>query len=121
MYNVLYESHAGSWAILVLLFIVSFILLKAEKPTGQKVTHMILRLFFVIMVGSGIGMLFMQGFPLVYVVKGILALWLIYVMEAILARTPPRASKGTKTGVYWVQLVIALVFVVWLGYGNFPF
>mgnify|MGYP001943119622 CR=1 FL=1 len=117
MANMLYQSHAGSWAITVLLFIVSYVLLKMGKPKGQKVTHMILRLFFVIMVVSGLGMLILYQFPLMYVVKGILAIWLIVMMERILARTEVGgAQTSSPVGKYWIQMVIALLLVVLLGF-----
>lgn len=88
--NIFYQSHAGSWFFTLLFFTVSYIALNKEKMKLQKITHMILRLFFVIMLISGIGMLVGFNFALTYVVKGILALALIAFMEMILVRTKKR-------------------------------
>lgn len=121
MVNILYQSHAGSWAIMVILFIISFLLLRQGKSKGQKITQMILRLFYVIMVVSGIGMLMAYQFPLVYVVKGALAIWLIATMELILARSGQGSTQETSTGSYWIQFAIALILVVLIGFNVIRF
>ncbi|EGL13078.1 hypothetical protein HMPREF9413_5821, partial [Paenibacillus sp. HGF7] len=41
--NIFHQSHAGSWAFIVILFVVSAIFYR------QKITPMILRLFYLIM------------------------------------------------------------------------
>lgn len=112
MANVLYFTHADSWAMTLLLFIASFALIKMGKVKGQKITRMILRLFFVVMVISGLGMLFLYQFPLMYIVKGIIAVWLIAVMERILSRT----EAGQRAGSSWVQFAVALLLVLLLGF-----
>ncbi|NEU29743.1 DUF1516 family protein [bacterium LRH843] len=113
--NMLYQSHIGSWAILVLLFFVSYFLLKGGVHKGAKIVHMILRLFYVIMVVSGIGMLIGFGFPAMYVVKGILAIILIYAMEMLLVRTS-KGTIGSKAPTYWGILLITLILVILLGF-----
>ncbi|MBU8905014.1 YisL family protein [Desertibacillus haloalkaliphilus] len=116
MYNIFYQSHIGSWALLVLLFIISYILLRAGKAKGQKITHMILRLFYVIMVVSGLGMLFQLGFPLNFSIKAVIGLWLIYVMEILLVRTQKGVLDSKQTTYYWIQLIVSLIIVVLLGF-----
>ncbi|MBO0994606.1 MULTISPECIES: DUF1516 family protein [Bacillaceae] len=112
MYNMLFQSHSGLWEITILLFIISFILLKMGKPKSKKITQMILRLFYVIMIISGLGMLITLNFPWLYVIKGILALWLIWMMELILSKSVVRKENGPSTKSYWTQFIIALVLVV---------
>lgn len=113
--NIFYQSHIGSWAITVLLFLVSYFLLKGGISKGAKIVHMILRLFYVIMLVSGIGMLIGYGFPAVYVVKGILAIVLIYAMEMLLVRTK-KGTLGSKAPMYWSLFGVTLVLVILLGY-----
>lgn len=121
MDSIFYQSHAGSWAITILLFFLSFMLLKMGKPTGKKITHMILRLFFVIMVVSGIGMLFTRSFPLIYVIKGLLAVWLIAVMERILSKSAAGSERGASTTGLWIQFIIAIVLVILIGFNIIQF
>lgn len=115
MLNIFYQSHIGSWAITILLFVISYILLKAGKNKGAKILHMILRLFYVIMVVSGVGMI-IGGYPHIYMVKGLIAIVLIYSMEMLLVRTA-KGTIGSKAGMYWGIFVVALIIVVLMGYG----
>lgn len=119
MMEMLYHSHAGAWPITFLLFFLSFIFLKAGKPKGKKVTQMILRLFFVIMVVSGAGLLIAYQFQFIYVIKGIVAIWMIMTMELILSRTG--SAKGSSTAAYWLQFVIAAALVILIGFGIIRF
>lgn len=120
MYNALYQSHIGSWAILVILFFICYFLVKSGKAKGAKIVHMVLRLFYIIMLVTGIGMLVNLGFPLMYIVKGALAFFLIYAMEMILVRTK-KGTLGSQATMYWAILIITLVLVVLLGYGVISF
>lgn len=116
----LYQSHIGSWAILVLLFFISYFLIRGGAKRGGKIVHMILRLFFVIMVVSGVGLLFGYKFPAVYVVKGILAIILIYAMEMLLVRTG-KGTIGQKAPTYWAIVIVTLILVLLLGFNVITF
>ncbi|RXI97747.1 DUF1516 family protein [Anaerobacillus alkaliphilus] len=111
-YIALYHPHAYFWMLLVLLFFVSFFLYRANIAKGAKITHMVLRLLYVIMIGTGVGMLVMIGFPLTHIIKGVLAIALIYFMEMILVRT----KKGTLKPHFWFYCLGALALVLLLGY-----
>lgn len=106
MYNILLQSHAGSWAILVLLLVISYF------APNQKITPMIQRLFYLIMIITGVSMLVMIGFPLLYVFKGILAIILIGIMEVIVGRR--KRSESTK--VYWIAFIVLLLVILSIGY-----
>lgn len=111
LFNIFYQIHAGSWAILVIFFILTCFLRK------QKVTGMITKLFYLLMLVSGAGMLFMLGFPMMYVIKGILAVALIAFMEMIQGRL----RRGEPTLVHWLVMVVLLVVVVLMGFGVISF
>jgi len=111
-YPAFLHSHVSSWAITIVLFFISYLLLKKGNEKGQKITHMILRLFFVLTVITGAGLIYSLGFYTNALIKGALALWLIFLMEFILVRT----KKGTIKGHFWIQFVIALVLVFYFGY-----
>ncbi|MBN8210872.1 DUF1516 family protein [Bacillus sp. NTK071] len=106
MYNILLQSHAGSWAILVLLLVISYF------APNQKITPMIQRLFYLIMIITGVSMLVMIGFPLLYVFKGILAIVLIGFMEVVVGRR--KRSESTK--VYWIAVIVLLLIILSIGY-----
>jgi len=106
MFNILYQSHSGSWFILVLLVVISYIF------SRQKITPMILRLFYLIMLISGIGMLYAMDFPGKFILKGILAIALIAVSEMLLGRKKRRQPHA----ILWVVWVVILVVVALLGF-----
>lgn len=107
LYNIFLQSHAGSWAIMILLFIISYFFYR------QKITPMILRLFYLIMIISGICLLYGLKFPVLYIVKGILAIGLIGLMEMILGRRSRRESHG----VMWIIWAVVLIAILLIGYG----
>lgn len=113
--NIFYQSHTGSWAITILLFVISYFLLKSGKNKASKIVHMILRLFYVIMIVSGIGTLIGYSFVAVYAVKGIIALVLIYAMEMILVRTK-KGTLGQQAMTYWILFIVTLIVVVLIGF-----
>ncbi|WP_059103711.1 YisL family protein [Shouchella shacheensis] len=105
-------SHEGSWAFLAILFVVSYFLYRANKNRAGTIIQMILRLFYLIMIVTGAGMLYGYGFPTMFVVKGILALVLIGFMEMTLAKT----KRGESALVGWILVVVTLLLVVLMGY-----
>jgi hypothetical protein len=114
MFNAMTYAHGDSWWVTILLFVITYFLAKAGKQKGAKVLHMILRLFYVIMIFSGVVLLFNWGFPLVYVLKGILAIVLIFAMEMILVRTQ-KGTLGDRAPMFWGIFVVSLIVVVLLG------
>lgn len=100
------------WGLMLLLFILSLIFRK------QKITTMLLRLTYLIMVGTGIGMLVNLGFPIFYVIKGLIALVMIGMMEIIVGQ----AQKGARSApIAWVIFILALILVPSMGYGLIHF
>ncbi|RXT06592.1 DUF1516 family protein [Ammoniphilus sp. CFH 90114] len=108
----MYHSHASSWALTILFFAISYIMLRQDKTKIQKVTHMILRLFSLIMLVTGVGLLIGYSFALTFVIKGILAFVLISLMEMILVR----GKKGKETKPLWMPFAVVLPLVVLLGF-----
>lgn len=111
------HSHASAWFITLLLFAVGNIFLRKGNGKALKITHMILRLFFVIMVITGIGMIVGFQFPAIYILKGLLAIILIGLMEMILVRT----GKGKNTKPLWLSFVCVLPIVLLIGFNVIRF
>ncbi|MCM2675393.1 DUF1516 family protein [Alkalicoccobacillus plakortidis] len=123
MYNMFYQSHAGSWAFLLLFFLAAYFLFRFGKPKASKIIYMIVRLFYIIMLVSGIGMLvfnlnasadignFVSG-NISFLIKGLLAIMLIGIMEVIMGKTKRRETTGSL----WIVFVVLMVAVVALGY-----
>ena len=111
------HSHAGSWFLTLLLFAIGVVLLKNGKGKALKITQMILRLFFVIMLISGVGLIVGLQFPALYIIKGILAIILIALMEIILTRS----AKGKETKAFWLSFAGVLPIVLLIGFNVIRF
>ena len=110
--------HVTTWFVTLVLFFVALYLLKAEKRKPLKIVQMVLRLFYLLVLGTGLHLLAAayQFKVLDANIKGIVGLWIIFLMEFILTR----GGKGKPTKVFWIQLVIALILVFYYGYVRLP-
>lgn len=102
------HAHLSTWIVAFILFFVAFSLQKKGK---DKVVHMILRLFYLLIIATGVGMLFSINIDIMYVLKALVGLWIIAMWEMILIRN----KKGEKTTILWVQLIVAFLLVLYLG------
>lgn len=106
MKDVLLQIHSGSWGILIILFLISVIFPK------QKISLMLQRLFYLVMLVTGVWMLILMHFPKQYDVKGILALILMATMELIVANR----RRGRPTIIAWILFVVLLIVILLLAY-----
>lgn len=112
-YSAFLHSHVSSWALTLIFFLISYLLLRSGKEKGQKITHMILRLFFILTIITGAGLVIKLNFMLIAIIKMIVALWLIASMELILTK----GKKGQPTGGLWIQFLVSIIIVFIIGYG----
>ncbi|CAN7467834.1 YisL family protein [Rossellomorea sp. LjRoot5] len=107
------HAHITTWVVAIILFFVAVGLHNAGKKKGMKVVHMILRLFYLLIILTG-ALLFWkhQGInPALYGIKGLVGIGVIGMFEMILIRM----NKGKSTNVLWIIMVIALLIVLYLG------
>lgn len=105
------QIHVASWSLTLALFVVSFILLKADKMKAQKIFHMILRLFLLITFLTGVGIVFSYGNGDAFI-KGALGTLLLILLEMILLKTRDRGN----TALLWVVAFIDVILVFIYGY-----
>ncbi len=107
------DLHITTWVIGIILFFVAVTMKKGSK--GQKITHMILRLFYVLILLTGIS-LFIKGMDfdmgMLYGFKLIGGVLIIGMMEMILVRM----KKQKPTTMFWVLLFIFLFITMFLGF-----
>ena len=107
------HAHITTWVIALILFFVAISLHKNGKTRGLKVVQMILRLFYLLIIATGVGMLFsLSTISVLYWIKAILGVLVIGFFEMVLSKT----IKGKSTGVLWTLFVVAFVVVVYLGF-----
>ncbi|GGH88389.1 putative membrane protein [Pullulanibacillus pueri] len=110
------HAHVGFWTLGLIVFVLSFILLKAGKEKAAKILHMILRVLLILIFITGAEMVGQwysgqsYGWP---TLKGIFGLLILGMMEMILTKT----KKKQGTLVSWIILIISLIGVFYIGYG----
>ncbi|WCN39291.1 DUF1516 family protein [Aneurinibacillus uraniidurans] len=104
--------HTGLWSLLLILFVLSFIILRLGNEQGYKILHMLTRLVMLLVIVSGFMLVSAYNFIPITLVKGSLALFLIGLMEMILLD----AYKGERRPILWVLFIIDLLVVMYIGY-----
>ncbi|HLR79370.1 MAG TPA: YisL family protein [Bacillota bacterium] len=108
--------HITSWVLALILLVVVVLLHKQGKAKGAKITQMIMRLDYLLILYSGGGLLGVYfGGPNVglAIVKAIAGIWTIAAIEMTAIKT----VKDEPANSWWTQLVIALLITLILGFG----
>lgn len=105
------HTHITAWILALILFILIIIFQKQGKRT--KVLHMILRFFYLIIIGTGIAMLFdLYKIDFWYSLKSILGVGLIGLFEMLLGR----GARSENTQKLWIPFLITFILVLYLGF-----
>ncbi|MBB6448360.1 hypothetical protein HNR44_000309 [Geomicrobium halophilum] len=119
--QILLAMHRGGWILLVIVFFAAYILLANDKHRGFSISQQIARFFYIVLIISGVYNLFYLAsvaeiFPWNYAAKGIISIWVIYLMETILGKKNRGELAGSVRTYYWLQFIISLVVVVLIGF-----
>ncbi|WP_273850088.1 DUF1516 family protein [Guptibacillus spartinae] len=106
------HAHYTAWGLTLILFLVSYYFMRAGKEKAQTRVHMILRLFYIFTVITGMFLVVGYQFWGPSIVKGVVALWLIFSMEMILVR----GKKEKIIWPFWLQFMFAFLLVIFYGY-----
>ncbi|MEC0323474.1 YisL family protein [Bacillus subtilis subsp. subtilis] len=104
--------HITTWVVALILLFVSYSLYSSGSAKGAKITHMILRLFYILIILTG-AELFVSfaNWNGEYAGKMILGIITVGLMEMLLIRK----KKEKSTGGLWIGFVIVLLLTVLLG------
>lgn len=103
--------HITAWAVGAILFFVAYFMSPSAK--GRKIVHMILRVFYLIIIFSGL-LLFLNGHSLddmLYGIKFLMGVVTIAMMEMALVKS----QKGKNSKGFFIGFIIALVITFLLG------
>jgi hypothetical protein len=74
----LIHGHITGWVLALILFVVALFLLKSGKEKGAKIVKMILRVLYVLIFATGLGLLFtVYKIDVWYILKAVVGLWVI--------------------------------------------
>ena len=107
------HAHITTWVLALVLFAIALFLQQSGKQKGAKIVHMVLRLFYLLVIATGL-MLFIrhQSFnAALYGMKFLGGIVVISMMEMILVRL----GKNKKTTAFWIVFILALAATFYLG------
>lgn len=115
------HMHITSWVLALILIILVSIFYKQGKEKAGKILHMILRLDYLFILytgGSLLGEYFSAtiGHTGELFIKVLAGLWAIVAMEM----TGVKLSNGESAKGWVIQLVIAAIIAIALGFGRLP-
>ncbi|MGN1401471.1 MAG: YisL family protein [Bacillus sp. (in: firmicutes)] len=106
------DMHLTSWMLGLILLVVSITLFKKGNQKGYKITHMILRVVFLLIIATGADLLFrMATITGEYIGKAMLGLVVIGLAEVFLSRL----AKGKSTKGFSIALAVVFALVVIMG------
>ncbi|MCA0172364.1 DUF1516 family protein [Bacillus sp. RAR_GA_16] len=106
------HAHYTAWGLTLILFLVSYFFMRAGKGKAQNRIHMVLRIFYIFTVITGMFLVVGYQFWGPSIVKGVVALWLLFSMEMILVR----GKKEKTIWPFWLQFMFAFLLVMFYGY-----
>ncbi|HHY72531.1 MAG TPA: YisL family protein [Bacillus bacterium] len=111
--------HVTTWFVAIILLFVSYNMQKNGKQKPAKITKMILRLFYILILATGGHLFGLYASALgagilqsAVFYKALAGLWVIVAMELLLVKQ----AKGKSTELYWIQFAIALLIALFFGY-----
>ncbi|WP_017470575.1 YisL family protein [Amphibacillus jilinensis] len=115
--------HVISWLLAIILFAVNGSLYKKQKWKSGKITHMVSRVLYLLIIFTGVVLLYRYTQANVWndygpevIIKSIAGLWVVVMMESIILRIKKDAPfKG-----FMVQWIVMLVIALVLGFGRLP-
>lgn len=106
------HAHITSWLIALILFVIAWSLTNSGKERAAKILQMVLRLFYIFIVVTGI-MLLMKIDPTpLYHVKAVMGFIVISFMELAMVKK----SKEKPASVYLLLFVLFFIATVSLGF-----
>lgn len=104
--------HITTWVIGIVLFLVAAFMNRESK--GRKIVHMILRLFYVLIIISGLALFieWSSSDAMQYGLKFLFGLLTIGMMEMVLIRS----KKQKSVTLFWVLFVVFLFVTMFFGF-----
>lgn len=104
--------HITTWVIAVVLFLVAAFMQRDSK--GRKILHMVLRLFYVLIIITGLTLFieWSSSDPMLYGIKFLLGVLTIGMMEMVLVRS----KKQKPVTMFWALFAVFLFATVFIGF-----
>ncbi|GAM16644.1 YisL family protein [Mesobacillus selenatarsenatis] len=105
------HTHITGWVLALILFLVIRVMQKKGKNT--KILHMILRVIYIVILGTGLMLLFgLYQITFLYILKSALGIWMIALFEMVLVN----GKKNESVKHLWIQFSFVLAILLYLGF-----
>ncbi|MBT2659776.1 YisL family protein [Bacillus sp. ISL-45] len=105
------HTHITAWVLALIIFIVIRFLKQKDKNTN--VLHMILRVVYIVTLGTGLMLIFeLYQISFLYILKTALGMWMIAVLEMILVK----GKRNESVKHLWIQFSLVLAILLYLGF-----
>ena len=104
--------HITTWVIAVVLFLIAAFMQRDSK--GRKILHMVLRLFYILIIITGLTLFieWSSSDPMVYGIKFLLGILTIGMMEMVLVRS----KKQKPVTMFWALFALFLFATMFVGF-----
>ncbi|MGH2317249.1 YisL family protein [Planococcus sp. 4-30] len=104
--------HITTWVVAVILFLVAAFMQRDSK--GRKILHMVLRLFYILIIITGLTLFieWSSSDPMVYGIKFLLGILTIGMMEMVLVRS----KKQKPVTMFWALFALFLFATMFVGF-----
>ncbi|MCA0969626.1 YisL family protein [Halobacillus litoralis] len=109
--------HITSWVLALVLVGLVTTFYRSEKKKAAKISHMILRVLYLVILFSG-GWLFASyaNYEVLLFIKVLAGIWVIASMELVSIKL----KKSEPAGTWWLSLTVAAIVAIILGWGFLP-
>lgn len=104
--------HITTWVVAVVLFLIAAFMQRDSK--GRKILHMVLRLFYVLIIITGLTLFieWSSSDPMLYGIKFLLGVLTIGMMEMVLVRS----KKQKPVTMFWALFAVFLFATMFIGF-----
>lgn len=104
--------HITTWVVAVVLFLIAAFMQRDSK--GRKILHMVLRLFYILIIITGLTLFieWSSSDPMVYGIKFLLGILTIGMMEMVLVRS----KKQKPVTMFWALFALFLFATMFVGF-----
>ncbi|WP_203339300.1 YisL family protein [Planococcus beijingensis] len=104
--------HITTWVIAIVLFLIAAFMQRDSK--GRKILHMVLRLFYILIIITGLTLFieWSSSDPMVYGIKFLLGILTIGMMEMVLVRS----KKQKPVTMFWALFALFLFATMFVGF-----
>ena len=111
------HMHITTWVLAVILVIIAVAMLKKGNQKGYKITHMILRIDYLLILATGFDLMFRGNVIGEYYAKAVLGIIVIGLAEMLLTRMNKNVNAKGMGAAFVITVLLTIAFGFYLPQG----